>query len=64
MDALMKIEGFKSLNEDINMIINKSESIKEIKLNANEKDISKKEKKNCLMKKKSTGVKENSSRIN
>tara|TARA_Y100000310_G_C20480516_1_gene714447 strand:- start:53 stop:949 length:897 start_codon:yes stop_codon:yes gene_type:complete len=45
MDALMKIEGFKSLNEDINMIINKSESIKEIKLNANEKDISKKEKK-------------------
>lgn len=45
MDALMKIEGFKSLNEDLNTIINKSESIKDIKLKANENHISKKEKK-------------------
>ena len=45
MEALMKIEGFKSLNEDLNTIINKSESIKEIKLKANDQNISQKEKK-------------------
>lgn len=28
MDALMKIEGFRSLNEDIKTIINKSEAVK------------------------------------
>lgn len=45
MDALMKIEGFKSLNEDLNTIINKSESIRDTKLKANDGDISQKERK-------------------
>lgn len=31
MDALMKIEGFRSLNEDIRTIINKSEAVKKAK---------------------------------
>lgn len=31
MDALMRIEGFRSLNEDIRTIINKSESVKKAK---------------------------------
>ena len=31
MDALMKIEGFRSLNEDIQTIINKSEAVKKVK---------------------------------
>ena len=31
LDALMKIEGFRSLNEDIQTIINKSESVKKAK---------------------------------
>ena len=31
MDALMKIEGFRSLNEDIKTIINKSEAVKKAK---------------------------------
>lgn len=31
MDALMKIEGFRSLNEDIQTIINKSEAVKKAK---------------------------------
>ena len=31
MDALMRIEGFRSLNEDIQTIINKSESVKKAK---------------------------------
>ncbi len=31
MDALMSIEGFRSLNQDIQTIINKSEKVKEIK---------------------------------
>jgi len=45
MEALMKIEGFRSLNSDIETIINKSENIKKIKIKANDKDITKKEKK-------------------
>ncbi len=45
MDALMSIEGFRRLNQDIEMIINKSESIKQIKEKANEQDLTKKEKK-------------------
>lgn len=31
MDALMKIEGFRSLNQDIEIIINKSERVKQLK---------------------------------
>ncbi len=45
MDALMKIEGFRSLNQDIETIINKSEAIEKIKKKANEKELSAKEKK-------------------
>ena len=45
MDALMSIEGFRTLNQDIETIINKSESIKKIKEKANEQDLTKKEKK-------------------
>jgi hypothetical protein len=44
MDALMRIEGFRNLNQDIETIINKSESIKKAKSN-NEKELTKKEKK-------------------
>jgi len=45
LDALMKIEGFRSLNKDIETIINKSESVKKAKEKANEKDLTKKERK-------------------
>lgn len=45
MNALMSIEGFRSLNQDIETIINKSESIKKLKKEANERDLSLKEKK-------------------
>ena len=34
MDALMRIEGFRSLNQDIQTIINKSEHVKQAKKNA------------------------------
>lgn len=44
MKALMSIEGFRSLNQDIETIINKSESVKKAKKEANEKELSKKEK--------------------
>ena len=43
--ALMKIEGFRSLNKDIETIINKSEAVKKAKAKANEKDLTAKEKK-------------------
>ena len=45
MQALMKIEGFRSLNDDIQTIINNNETIKKLKEKANDKDLSKKEKK-------------------
>ena len=45
MQALMKIEGFRTLNEDINTIINNTESIKKMKEKANNEDLTKKEKK-------------------
>ena len=45
MDALMKIEGFRNLNQDIETIINKSEAVKKVKKEANEKEISKTKKK-------------------
>jgi hypothetical protein len=45
MKALMNIEGFRTLNQDIETIINKSESVKAAKKEANERDFSKKEKK-------------------
>jgi hypothetical protein len=45
MKALMSIEGFRSLNQDIETIINKSDAIKKLKKEANERDLTKKEKK-------------------
>jgi len=45
LDALMSIEGFRTLNQEIETIINKAESIKKTKEKANEKDLTKKEKK-------------------
>ncbi len=46
MEALMSIEGFRSLNRDIELIINKSESVKKAKQKlANDENISPKEKK-------------------
>ncbi len=45
MEALMNIEGFRTLNQDIETIINKSESVKKTKKEANERVLSKKEKK-------------------
>ena len=45
MNALMNIEGFRNLNQDIETIINKSEAVKKAKKEANERDPSKAEKK-------------------
>ncbi len=45
MQALMKIEGFRNLNQEIETIINKSESIKNTKAEASERDLTAKEKK-------------------
>jgi hypothetical protein len=45
MKALMSIEGFRNLNQEIETIINKSDSVKKIKREANERALSKKEKK-------------------
>lgn len=43
--ALMAIEGFRSLNQDIETIINKSNAVKKTKKESNDKDLSKQEKK-------------------
>ena len=43
--ALMSIEGFRKLNQDIETIINKSEAVKKAKKEANDKKLSKEEKK-------------------
>jgi hypothetical protein len=45
MDALMSIEGFRNLNQDIETIINKSEAVEKIKKEANDQELTKKEKK-------------------
>jgi hypothetical protein len=45
MDALMSIEGFRSLNTDIETIINKSESVQKTKKEANDRKLTPKEKK-------------------
>jgi hypothetical protein len=44
MDALMSIEGFRNLNQDIETIINKSEVVKKAKREANDRNLSTKEK--------------------
>ncbi len=45
MKALMSIEGFRSLNQEIETIINKSESVKKTRKDKNDEDMSSKEKK-------------------
>jgi hypothetical protein len=45
MKALMSIEGFRNLNQDIETIINKSEAVKKVKKEANERELSAREKK-------------------
>jgi len=45
MNALMNIEGFRNLNQDIETIINKSEAVKKTKKEANDREITAKEKK-------------------
>ena len=45
MEALMNIEGFRTLNQDISTIINKSESVTKTKKEANERPLSVNEKK-------------------
>ncbi len=45
LDALMSIEGFRNLNQDIETIINKSEAVKKAKKEANDEKLSKKAKK-------------------
>jgi hypothetical protein len=44
MRALMNIEGFRNLNQDIQTIINKSEAVKKTKKEANDRELTKKEK--------------------
>jgi hypothetical protein len=44
MNALMSIEGFRNLNQDIETIINKSEAVKKAKKEANDKEFSAREK--------------------
>jgi len=44
LQALMSIEGFRSLNQDIETIINKSEAVKRVQREANDRDLSDKEK--------------------
>ncbi len=45
MEALMSIEGFRALNQDIETIINKSEAVKKARREANDEELSAKQKK-------------------
>lgn len=45
LNALMSIEGFRSLNKDIETIINKSDNVNQLKKKSSERDLSEKEKK-------------------
>src|SRR5208337_992901 len=45
MDALMSIEAFRNLNKEIETIINKSEAVKKARKEANDEELSAKEKK-------------------
>lgn len=45
MDALMSIEGFRNLNQKIETIINKSDAVKKARKEANDEELSAKEKK-------------------
>jgi hypothetical protein len=44
MDALMSIEGFRSLNQDIETIINKSEAVEKVRREKNDEELTAKEK--------------------
>jgi hypothetical protein len=44
MDALMRVEGFRNLNQDIETIINKSEAVKKARKEANDEKLCTKEK--------------------
>ena len=44
LEALMRIEGFRNLNQDIETIINKSEAVKKARKEANDEELSPKEK--------------------
>jgi hypothetical protein len=44
MEALMSIEGFRSLNQDIETIINKSEAVEKVRREKNDEKLSEKEK--------------------
>jgi hypothetical protein len=44
MDALMSMEGFRTLNQEIETIINKSEAVKKARKDANDRELSEKEK--------------------
>src|SRR5699024_8873835 len=59
MDALMSIEGFRSLNQEIETIINKAESIKKTKEKANEEELTRKRKRSSTKRKKNTEASEN-----
>ncbi len=45
MEALMSIEGFRNLNQDIETIINKSEAVQKVRKDANDKELPAREKK-------------------
>src|SRR5260370_483439 len=45
MDALMSIEAFRNLNQEIETIINKSEAVKKARREANDEELSDKERK-------------------
>jgi hypothetical protein len=45
MEALMSIEGFRNLNQDIETIINKSEAVKKVRKEANDEELTAKQKK-------------------
>lgn len=45
MDALMSIEGFRNLNQEIETIINKSEAVKKARKEANDEELSARDKK-------------------
>jgi hypothetical protein len=45
MEALMSIEGFRNLNQEIETIINKSEAVKKVRKEKNEEDLTPKERK-------------------
>ncbi len=52
LNALMNIEGFRNLNQEIETIINKSEAVKKAKKEANDRELSAREKKQLTEKEK------------